>query len=234
MTSRAWRIAAGAALVLALGGIGTSVAVADPDRHAPRAGASSGPAGLVDLHFATAMVPHHEDAVAMAELAPGRSRDAELLALAERIARSQSEEIVLLQDAADRLAAEDVGRSGMGGMGMGGMGMGGMGMGGMGMGGMGGGGMGTGGEDVPRMGMGGMSRAGMAGDTDLSALSGDAFDRAFLEQMVAHHRVGVHMAEMEVRAGSDPEVRELAGTMVEVQSSEIALMQGWLQDRFGA
>ena len=38
------------------------------------------------------------------------------------------------------------------------------------------------------------------------------------------------MAAMEVRAGSDPEVRDMAQVMVDVQTSEIALMQGWLDD----
>jgi uncharacterized protein (DUF305 family) len=206
------QVAVGAAMVLALSGIGAGVAVAVPGGHGPGGhgpgghgaghAAASGMGSTVDVHFATAMIPHHEDAVAMAELAPGRSQDPELLSLAERIARTQSEEIVLLQAAADRLAGDAGTGPGHGPMGMGmGMGMGGMGPG---------------------------------GDVDLSDLSGDAFDRALLEQMIMHHRMGVHMAAMEVRAGSDPEVRELAQGMVEVHSDEITLMQGWLEDRFGA
>ena len=204
MRSTTRRVAAGATLALAIAGAGAGVAwAAHPGRDGASMGAASadmpshrGMGSQVDYRFAVHMIAHHEDAVAMAELAPGRSEDPEILALAERIARTQSEEIVRLQAAAERLEPDAGAMGGMGGMGGGMRGMG------------------------PEMG----------GGTDLAALEGDAFDRAFLEQMIVHHRMGVHMAAMEVRAGSDPEVRDMAQVMVDVQTSEIALMQGWLDD----
>ena len=198
MPSTTRRVAAGTVLALALAGAGAGVAWAvHPGRDGVPMGAVAaqmpsrgGTGAQVDYRFAVHMIAHHEDAVAMAELAPGRSRDPELLALAERIARTQSEEIVRLQAAAERL---EPGAEGPGGR-MHGMG--------------------------PETG----------GGTDLAALGGEAFDQAFLEQMIVHHRMGVHMAAMEVRAGSDPEVRDMARVMVDVQTGEIALMQGWLDD----
>jgi uncharacterized protein (DUF305 family) len=45
-----------------------------------------------DAHFIVMMIPHHEGAIAMAELALQRSRRPEIRALAERIRTSQSQE----------------------------------------------------------------------------------------------------------------------------------------------
>lgn len=69
--------------------------------------------------------------------------------------------------------------------------------------------------------------------TDLTQVpAGPAFDRAFLEAMIPHHQMGVHMAEMAVRHGSNPQVQALAEDMVEAQTREIALMQRWLNDGY--
>jgi uncharacterized protein (DUF305 family) len=45
-----------------------------------------------DAHFIVMMIPHHEGAIAMAELALQRSKRPEIRALAERIRTSQSQE----------------------------------------------------------------------------------------------------------------------------------------------
>jgi uncharacterized protein (DUF305 family) len=45
-----------------------------------------------DANFIVMMIPHHEGAIAMADLALQRSRRAEILSLAERIRTSQSRE----------------------------------------------------------------------------------------------------------------------------------------------
>lgn len=82
------------------------------------------------------------------------------------------------------------------------------------------------GTDNPGMGMG----MGM-GSVDLAKVApGEAFDRAFLEEMIPHHQMGVHMAQMVQRRGSDPEIHALAASMVTAQTAEIDLMQGWLQE----
>ena len=82
------------------------------------------------------------------------------------------------------------------------------------------------------MGMG----SGMPGfGTSLEALRTAAdFDRAFLEQMIAHHRIGVMMASHAQWGSGHAELRELEAAMVRVQSEEIEQMARWYQQWFGA
>lgn len=82
--------------------------------------------------------------------------------------------------------------------------------------------------DGPPGGMGAGMAAGMGSETDLAELPDDQFDRAFLEAMIPHHQMGVHMAQMVQRAGSDEQISAMAAEMVRVQTDEISLMQGWL------
>jgi uncharacterized protein (DUF305 family) len=63
-------------------------------------GMGAGPSGRgpmgqrsADAHFILMMVPHHEGAIAMADLAMRRARRGEIRALAERIRTSQAGEI---------------------------------------------------------------------------------------------------------------------------------------------
>ena len=72
----------------------------------------------------------------------------------------------------------------------------------------------------------------MAGQ-DLSTLSGDAFDQAFLQQMIMHHAMAVMMAEPVVRGAVHPEVATLATDIITAQTNEIAAMRGWLKDWYG-
>ena len=81
--------------------------------------------------------------------------------------------------------------------------------------------------DGPTGGM-GSGMAGMGSETVLAGVPDDQFDRAFLEAMIPHHRMGVHMAQMVQGAGSDPQIAAMAAEMVRVQTDEISLMQGWL------
>lgn len=179
----------------------------------PGSGWSGMPMGQrsADAHFIVMMIPHHEGAIAMAELALQRSRRPEIRGLAERIRTSQSQENAQMRRWYGQWYGSDVPSwPGLGwgqGMSMGG----GMGMGGMGMG----------------MGMPGFS-------TSLDALrTAPDFDRAFLEQMIAHHRMGVMMASHAQGGTVHPELRELEATMVRVQSAEIEQMARWYQQWFG-
>lgn len=52
----------------------------------------NGREGTVDAMFIEEMVPHHQDAIDMAELAPSRAEHPEIIELAERIQESQSAE----------------------------------------------------------------------------------------------------------------------------------------------
>ncbi len=85
--------------------------------------------------------------------------------------------------------------------------------------------------DGPTGGMGSGMATGMGSETDLAEVPDEQFDRAFLEAMIPHHQMGVHMARMVQRAGSDQEIGAMAAEMVRVQTDEIALMQGWLDQQ---
>ncbi len=161
-----------------------------------------------DAHFIVMMIPHHEGAIAMAELALQRSRRAEIRALAERIRTSQRRENAQMRGWYRQWYGVEVPAwqgSGWGpGLGMrGGMGMGSWGMPGF--------------------------------DTSLEALrTAPDFDRAFLEQMIAHHRIGVMMASHAQWRSAQPALRHLEETMVRVQSAEIEQMSRWYRQWYGS
>ena len=73
-----------------------------------------------DAMFLQMMIPHHEQAVVMSELALSTSKDAEVLKLAKQIRDAQAPEIIQMQGwLADAGLSEDPGHSmgnGMGGM----------------------------------------------------------------------------------------------------------------------
>jgi uncharacterized protein (DUF305 family) len=210
--SAALRLAAAAglgALVLSLEAPARSV----PPQVVAQAGSGmgrglSGPGRMaaqsMDQHFIVMMIPHHDGAIAMADLALSRARRPEIKELARSIKASQSQENAQMRTWYRQWFGGDVpswttgGAKGMGGMGMG--------MGGMGM------GMGT----------------------SLAALKNAAdFDRAFIEQMIPHHRMGVMMASMAQSNSQHPQLRELQQTMVRVQSQEIEQMAQWYRSWYG-
>jgi len=163
--------------------------------------------GFSDQRFIAAMIPHHQGAIAMAELALPKARRPQIRALAQRIISSQSQEIGQMRQwyqqwygAPVPVLEANAHAHAMGGHGMG-------------------------------MGMGGPSRPG----TDLAALSrAKDFDRAFLAEMVAHHRMGVRMAAMAQIYARHLELLNLEQAMVRVQSSEIDQMESWARQWFGA
>ena len=162
--------------------------------------------GFSDQRFIAAMIPHHQGAIAMAELALRKAGRAEIRALAQRIISSQSQEIVQMRQWYQQWYGAPVPEFyGFGGMAMGSHGMG--------------------------MGMGGKSMPG----TDLAALSrAKDFERAFLSEMVAHHRMGVRMAAMAQIHARHLELLNLEQAMVREQSSDINQMEAWARQWFGA
>jgi len=69
---------------------------------------------------------------------------------------------------------------------------------------------------------------------DLTGLAGQALDRAFLRDMIRHHMMAVMMSRQVLSVRSTPETRELALSIIGDQTREIAQMQTWLRDWFGA
>lgn len=54
-------------------------------------------------------------------------------------------------------------------------------------------------------------------------------DRDFMLMMIPHHQAAVAMANTELRFGSHPQLKTLAGNVIKSQNEEIAQMEGWLK-----
>ena len=158
-----------------------------------------------DQHFIVMMIPHHEDAVAMAALALTRAQHPELKKLAEAIKTTQTQEIQQMQAWYKQWYGTSV-PTWSGGMGM----------------------MHRNRGAVLSGAPGMMGRGMMA--TDLEALKTTTdFDRAFIAQMIPHHQMAIMMSTMVVNSATHPEIRALAGSISRSQSAEIEQMQQWYQ-----
>ncbi|MDG2497399.1 MAG: DUF305 domain-containing protein [Aquiluna sp.] len=72
-----------------------------------------------------------------------------------------------------------------------------------------------------------MNMGGMLGEAEMQALQdakGPAFDKLFLEGMIAHHEGAIEMAQMIVDSNNS-EARALGEAIIEAQNEEIRLMQ---------
>lgn len=63
--------------------------------------------------------------------------------------------------------------------------------------------------------------------TALSAATGEAFDKLFLNGMIAHHKGAIAMAKL-VEDSSNPEAAALAQTIIASQTEQIAVMEALL------
>jgi uncharacterized protein (DUF305 family) len=202
MTSRRASVVGGlAGLVLAIGTLtgcsGTSTASAS---------ASSDGSGHddADITFATAMVPHHAQAIAMARLAADHTQSADIKVLARQIDAEQLPEIVQLRDLLSRwgqpAAPTASGMPAMAGMS----------------------GMGDAADADQHM-----SGPGMMTDQqmrDLSVASGEAFDHLFLRMMIKHHGAGVTMAQTELSDGENADAQQLAQNISDSQLAQTTYM----------
>jgi uncharacterized protein (DUF305 family) len=70
---------------------------------------------------------------------------------------------------------------------------------------------------------------------DLTKLSGDALDRAFLEDMIPHHHMAVMMSQQLINHGlvEHADVTPFARKIRDTQRAEIRTMQSWRRDWFG-
>jgi uncharacterized protein (DUF305 family) len=64
----------------------------------------------------------------------------------------------------------------------------------------------------------------------LEDLSGDDFDEAFIEMMIAHHQGALDMAELVPSRANHDELKELSEDIIAAQTKEIAQMKQWQED----
>lgn len=185
----------------------------------------------VDQHFIEMMIPHHQDAIAMADLALSRAKRPEVKKIAEAIKKEQTLEIEEMRTWYKKWYGKEVPAHSMTDMGMmgnhhkqgQGTGSGMMGQG-QGMMGQGQGMMGQG------QGMMGQGQGMMSMKTDIDALEkAPDFDKEFVRQMIPHHQMAVKMAQMASGRAVHLEIRTLAQSIIKSQNAEIAQMQGWQQ-----
>ena len=65
---------------------------------------------------------------------------------------------------------------------------------------------------------------------ELKDLTGDAFDKAFLTSMIAHHQSAIDMASPGQTNAAHEEVKQLTSAIVTAQSKEIMQMKQWQKD----
>lgn len=146
----------------------------------------SGPSRM-DAMFIEQMIPHHEDAIAMAEIAEDKAEHVEIKRLAADIRDTQSAEIEQMRGWYEQWLGGEVADDGA--------------------------------DMMDRM---------MGGDVDLDELeTAQPFDKAFIEEMIPHHQMGVMMARMMAARSDEPEMRDLAERIIESQTREIEQMQEW-------
>lgn len=61
----------------------------------------------------------------------------------------------------------------------------------------------------------------------LEDLSGDDFDKAFIEMMIVHHQGAIDMAELSPGRAKHDEVKKLSEEIISAQQKEIADMKQW-------
>ncbi|MGA5559861.1 DUF305 domain-containing protein [Streptomyces platensis] len=176
-----------------------------PSKSGSAPSSSAGAHNAADVAFAKGMIPHHRQAVEMAGLAAGRASSGQVKELAAKIKQAQDPEIKTMSGWL-KAWGEQVP------------------------------------EEMPGMdhsehsgsaghsGMPGMDHSGMPGmmsAKEMAALkkkSGKAFDTAFMEMMVGHHRGAVKMAGTEKEKGAYGPAKTLADAVIKAQEAEIARM----------
>lgn len=67
-------------------------------------------------------------------------------------------------------------------------------------------------------------------DSTLSSKSGDAFDRAFIAEMITHHEGAIDMAKLAESRAKHNEIKELSQNIITTQSNEIKMLKMWQKE----
>lgn len=67
----------------------------------------------------------------------------------------------------------------------------------------------------------------------LAGKTGDAFDEAFLSEMIVHHEGAVAMAEAALQNAAHAEIKDMAQSIISAQTAEISQMRAWLLSWYG-
>ena len=174
----------------------------DSSDHETRSSASGDEFNDADVEFASDMIQHHAQALAMVDLTMGRQLDPEVQQLAEDIREAQGPEIEQMTDWLtdwDQPIPETV-RDHANAHGDGEMEM---------------------DPDMPGM----MSADQMA---ELEAAEGAEFQQMWLEMMIEHHEGAIEMAQTEQSDGKFGPAKELAENIASAQQDEISTMENLL------
>jgi uncharacterized protein (DUF305 family) len=164
--------------------------------------ADAGTGSAADIAFTQLMIPHHQQAIQMADLAASNAVSPEVKALAAQIKAAQGPEITMMGQwlagwgGPSTMPSATANDSTTGGMGMGGMTVAGM-----------------------------MSAADM---TNLGHATGAAFDTMWLQMMITHHQGAIAMAQQLATTTTNPQVKALAEAITASQTAEITTMQQML------
>lgn len=159
----------------------------------------------VDQHFIEMMIPHHQGAVEMADLALQKAQHPELKKFATAIKADQTKEIEQMRAWYKQWYGTEVPATPKNGMAR----------------------HHGGGHGMPGMSM----HSGMIGmEMNLETLKNASdFDKEFIRQMIPHHESAVMMAKMVANNATHPEIRNLAEAIIKSQTAEIQQMQQWYQ-----
>jgi len=157
-------------------------------------------ANAADKAFVAEMVPHHKLAVQMAQMAQTQGQHPQIKTLAGNIIDSQNGEIDEMTKLAPTIGATIDNQAT--------------------------------GQMTPAMGQNaqalGMSMDAMGMSMNMAQLRGaKPFDRAFIDMMTPHHQGAIAMAQAELAKGQDPQLRNLATSIIADQTREVAQMSSW-------
>jgi len=169
---------------------------------------AAGKANATDRAFVREMIPHHQMANEMAEMAKTDGEHAKIRRLARKIIKAQSAEIRALTRIAKDLGVTPAEMPMDGEMSEQTM------------------------RDLETLGL-TEEESGMA--MDMHDLHGaKPFDRMFIDMMVPHHQGAIRMARAELAKGKNRRLRRIARNIVRDQAKEIRTMNAWRKAWYGA